>query len=48
VGTGLGIARVHMEFRTQLNVVAPPVKIAEQRLPDSGAIAVVTIFHGNF
>jgi hypothetical protein len=37
-----------MEFRTQLNVVAPPAKIAEQKLPDSGAIAVVTIFHGNF
>jgi hypothetical protein len=37
-----------MEFWTQLNVVAPPAKIAEQRLPDSGAIAVVTIFDGNF
>ena len=45
MGTGLGVARVHMQLWAELDVVAPAAEIAEQRLADSDAIAVVTIFH---
>jgi hypothetical protein len=48
VGTSLGVSRVHVQFGAELDVIAPPTKIAEQRFPDSGPIAVVTIFHGIF
>src|ERR1700676_1353503 len=47
-GAGFGVSRVYMHPVAELDVVASPAKIAEERLADSDAIAVVTIFHGNF
>jgi len=35
-----------MQFGAELDVVTPPAEIAEQRLADSRAIAVVAISHG--
>src|SRR6266853_1932131 len=46
--TGLGVTRVHVELVAKLDVIAPAAKVAEQRLSDSDAIAVVTIFHRDF
>jgi len=45
VGTRLGVTRVHVELRAELDVVASAAEVAEQRLADSDAIAVVAIFH---
>jgi len=47
MGARLGVARVHMQLGAELDVVAPPAKIAEQGFADSDAITVVTIFHGS-
>src|SRR5260370_35126137 len=43
---GYRVARVYGQFLTEVCVVAAGAKVAEQRLADSDAIAVVTIFHG--
>ena len=45
MGTGFGVTRVHMEFRAELDVVAPAAKITEQGFADGDAVAVIAIFH---
>lgn len=35
-----------MEPRAELDIVAPAAKVAEERLPDRDAIALVAVFHG--
>jgi hypothetical protein len=44
--TCCSVPGIHMQPGAELYVIAPAAKVAEQRLTDSDAIAVVAIFHG--
>ena len=45
-GARLGVPRIHMEFRTELHVVALAAEIAKQRFPASYMSACVAVPHG--
>jgi hypothetical protein len=44
-GACFRIACIRMQLRTELHVITPAAKVAEERLADSAAIAVITILH---